>query len=187
MGSNSEKLMIYNKYCKEKSGCFIFHPSGNELYKGLYLKSTGGCAPEGCGLNRFVWQGNYSSWKGSQLSSWLLPKQSVSKQLQNYRADLLFTAPKVLWARVTEEVHQQDPGGTKCSQCPQLAMWPLEEPAFPTPSVITGGDFGRGQKSHTGTHQDLHGLRASCSGVWGGEGSMRELETVVLGTESQLC
>ena len=39
--------------------------------------------------------------------------------------------------------------------------------------VITGGDFGRGQKSHMGTPpiQDLHGLRASCSGCGGGEGS----------------
>ena len=40
--------------------------------------------------------------------------------------------------------------------------------------VITGGDFGREQKGHTGTPpiQDLHALRASCGGCRAGEGSM---------------
>lgn len=49
--------------------------------------------------------------------------------------------------------------------------------------VITGGDFGRGQKSHMGTPpiQDLHGLRASCSGCGGGEGSMERSRDCSLG------
>lgn len=88
--------MIYNKYfSKESLGKLYISSFWQWATKGLHLKSTGGCVPEGCGLNRFVRRGNYSSPKGSQLSSWLLPKQSVSEQWWNYRADLWSTAPKL--------------------------------------------------------------------------------------------
>lgn len=88
--------MIYNKYfSKESLGKLYISFFWQWATKGLHLKSTGGCVPEGCGLNRFVRRGNYSSPKGSQLSSWLLPKQSVSEQWWNYRADLWSTAPKL--------------------------------------------------------------------------------------------
>lgn len=42
--------------------------------------------------------------------------------------------------------------------------------------VITGGNFGREQKGHTGTPpiQDLHALRASCGGVRGRGGQHGE-------------
>ena len=50
--------------------------------------------------------------------------------------------------------------------------------------VITGGNFGREQKGHTGTPpiQDLHALRASCGGAGQGRAAWRGAETVVLGT-----